>query len=122
MNGIIEFLHQLVRTGLRLALLAAAVVFLLSLLAATVVLMLAVSVWALVTGRKPDPAKVFGQFRQTSARYTRGAWSAGRGTGSQSQDIVDIPADAVRDVSNASDARPGKEPSHGKDPMARMFH
>ena len=121
MNGITEYFNQLVRTALRLALFAAAAVFLLSLLAATLVLMLGVSVWALVTGRKPEPAKVFGQFRQTSARYTRGAWSAGRGTANRPQDIVDVPAHEVRDASEAPGTGPVRDGSDDKGPMARMF-
>lgn len=125
MNGINDFLQRLFRVVLRLALVAAAAVFLLSLLLATLVVMLAVTVWAVVTGRKPDPARIFGQFRQTSARYTRGAWSGAAGTGpgaaSKPTDIVDIPAHEIRDVpqGNTTDGRPAHRP--GNDPMARML-
>ena len=122
MNGITTFVNQVARTVLRLVLIAAAAIFLLSLLLATVVMMLAVTVWALVTGRKPEPAKIFGQFRQTSARYTRGAWPAGRGADSRPQDIVDVPAHEIRDTPAAPDAGPDKTPPHDKGPMARMLH
>lgn len=126
MNGITEFFNRLARGVLRLALIAAVAVFLLSLLAATLVVMLAVTVWSVVTGRKPDPARIFGQFRQTSARYTRGAWPGsprpGAGSATPQADIVDIPAHEVRDVPH--DTRPAaadpKRP--GNDPMARMQH
>jgi len=126
MNGLTEFFHRLVRGVFRLVLVAAAAVFLLSLLLATLVLMLAVTVWSVVTGRKPDPARIFGQFRQTSARYTRGAWRGGNrpgaGSASPAGDIVDIPAHDVRNVphdAGTSDQNP-KRP--GNDPMARMRH
>lgn len=124
MNGITDFFNRLVRGMLRLLLFAALTVFLLSLLAATLVVMLAVTIWSIATGRKPEPAKIFGQFRQTSARYTRGAWSGARGPGTgggaKPDDIVDIPAHDVRDVTGADGA---KRPGHpGTDPMARMRH
>ena len=126
MNGITEFFDRLVRGVFRLVLVAAAAVFLLSLLIATLVVMLSVTLWAVVTGRKPEPAKIFGQFRQTSARYTRGAWSAGAGTGhgvgGKPQDIVDVPAHEVRDVPHqpvSGDTKPTR-PDGG--PMARMLH
>lgn len=122
MNGITTFVNQLVRTALRLVLIAAVAVFLLSLLIATLVVMLTVTVWALVTGRKPDPGKVFGQFRQTSARYTRGAWPPHSGARRRPQDIVDVPAHEIRDAPAAPDSEPGNPPPHDKDPMARMSH
>ena len=88
MNGITDFVNQFIRVVIRVVLIAAVAFFLVSLLFATLVVMLAATVWALVTGRKPQASRIFGQFRQTSARYTRGAWPrvpvAGR------QDIVDV--------------------------------
>lgn len=126
MNGINAFFRRLLRTVFRLVLVAAAAVFLLSLLLATLVVMLAVTVWAVVTGRKPDPARVFGQFRATSARYTHRAWSgrAGSGTGSASKpaDIVDVPAHEVRDIPGHSAGDSGRARRPGNDPMARMLH
>lgn len=125
MNGITEFFQRLLRGVLRLALVAAAAVFLFSLLVATLVVMLAVTVWSVVTGRKPDPARIFSQFRQTSARYTRGAWpgaSHGAGSASRPDDIVDVPAHEVRDLppdNGPGNTRPNRP---GNDPMARMQH
>lgn len=126
MNGMTDFFHRLARGLLRLVLFAAATVFLLSLLLATLVVMVAVTLWSVVTGRKPEPAKIFGQFRQTSARYTRGAWPGARGPGAGSSappaDIVDVPAHEVRDVPGPGGSgadRPGRS---GNDPMARMLH
>lgn len=125
MHGIQDFLRRLLRVVLRLALVAAAAVFLFSLLLATLVVMLAVTVWAVVTGRKPEPARIFGRFRQTSARYTRGAWSgapgAGPGSASKPADIVDVAAHEIRDVPlrNTAEGHPAHRP--GSDPMARML-
>ncbi len=123
MNGITEFFNRLFRGVLRLILVAAVAVFLLSLLVATLVVMLGVTLWSIVTGRKPEPAKIFGQFRQTSARYTRGAWPASGGPGGHGAappaDVVDVPAHEIRDL-----PRDGGDGSKrpGNDPMARMPH
>jgi hypothetical protein len=126
MNGINEFFNRLFRGILRLVLVAAAAVFLFSLLLATLVVMLVVTVWSIVTGRKPEPAKIFGQFRQTSARYTRGAWSGGAGPGagaaSNPADIVDVPAHEVRDLPSHNSAGDKRPHGPGNDPMARMQH
>lgn len=123
MHAITEFFSRLVRGLLRLLLVAAAAVFLLSLLLATLVLMLVLTVWSIATGRKPEPAKIFGQFRQTSARYTRGAWSGGRGgaAGAKPQDIVDVPAHEVRDVQQRPRSNGDTPKTPGNDPMARML-
>jgi hypothetical protein len=126
MNGITEFFNGILRTLLRLVLIAAAAIFIFSLLLATLVVLAGVTIWSLLTGRKPDAARVFGQFRQTSARYTRGAWPGNNrtppGPASRGADIVDIPAHEVRDVSDG--AKPGhdEKPGSGRDPMARVLH
>ncbi len=120
MNAINAFVNRLIRVLLRLVLIAAAAVFLFSLLIATLVVMMVVTVWALVTGRKPDPARVFGQFRQTSARYTRGAWPPGGG--GRPQDIVDVTAHEVQEPPPSRDTESGRATPQDKDPMARMMH
>lgn len=126
MNGLTEFFNNVVRGVLRLVLIAAAAIFIFSLLLATLVVLAGVTIWSLLTGRKPDAARVFGQFRQTSARYTRGAWPGNNGTPSgpadKDADIVDIPAHEVRDVSDGSKPGTGKQPGSGPDPMARVQH
>jgi len=125
MNGFTEFLNNIARGVLRLVLIAAAAIFIFSLLLATMVVLAGVTIWSLLTGRKPDAARVFGQFRQTSARYTRGAWPGNNGPANgpagKGADIVDIPAHEVRDVPD--DAKPGKDekPGSGRDPMARVL-
>jgi len=126
MNGITKFFDRLVRGVFRLVLVAVAAIFLLSLLLATLVLMLAVTLWSVVTGRKPDPARIFGQFRKTSARYTRSAWRGGNRPGASSAsptaDIVDIPAHDVRDVPQDASNRDQSPKRPGSEPMARMRH
>lgn len=126
MNGITEFFNRLLRGVVRLVLVAAAAVFLLSLLMATLVVMLAVTVWSVITGRKPDPARIFGQFRQTSARYTRGAWTGGGRPGahpaSPQEDVVDVPAHEVRDLPRDDGAGKDGAKRPGNDTMARMLH
>ncbi len=120
MNNFTEFVNQVIRMVLRLVLFAAVAVFLLSLLMATLVVMLGVTVWALVTGRKPAPARVFSQFRQTSARYTQGAWPAhAKG---RSQDIVDVTAHEVRDPGASADTGTARTTPPNHDPMARSLH
>lgn len=97
-----NFLERVARGVLRLVLILAAAVFIISLLLATLIIMLVVTIWSVVTGRKPDPAKIFGRFRQTSARYTRGAWHGRTGPSGAharpSADVVDVPAHEVRDI------------------------
>lgn len=124
MHAITEFFNRFVNGLLRLLLVAAAGVFLLSLLFATLVMMLVLTVWSIVTGRKPELGKIFGQFRQTSARYSRGAWSSGRGgaASAKPQDIVDVPAHEVRDVQRQPRSNGDSTKPPGNDPMARMLH
>lgn len=126
MHGINEFFRRLFRTILRLLLITAAAAFLLSLLLATLVVMLGVTVWAVVTGRKPDPARVFGRFRAASARYTRGAWSGGAASGTgaapNAVDIVDVPAHEIREVPQTRADGANRAQRAGNDATARMQH
>lgn len=126
MNDIQQFFNRLFATALKLVLAVAAAIFLLSLLVAALVVVLGVTLWSLVTGRKPAPARVFGQFRQASERYTGRAWPggprAGRGT-SNTDDVVDVPVREVPQGKDNSTARPsGSGPHSGSDPMARVSH
>lgn len=111
MNGLFDFFARLVRGILKLVLGVAALVFVLSLLLATLVVVLGVSLWALVTGRKPAPFVVFNRFRQTSQRYTQGVWP-GRGPVRPMGDVVDVQAHEVPDA---------PAPRSGHDPMARVI-
>lgn len=116
MNEILDFFGRLVRGVLKLALGLAALVFVLSLLLATLVVVLGMSLWALITGRRPAPAVVFTRFRQTSQRYTQGMWPTGGGARRPTGDVVDVQATEVPEPVEASPRR------HGSDPMARVMH
>lgn len=120
MNEILDFFGRLLRGMLKLALGLAALVFLLSLLLAALVVVLGMSLWALLTGRKPAPAVVFSRFRQTSQRYTQGVWptsgGAGGGVRRPMGDVVDVQATEVPETGRSGERR------DGPDGMARMSH
>jgi len=128
MNGLIDFINRLLGGVLKLALALAAGVFLLSLLLAALVVVLVFTLWSLLTGRRPAPAKVFGQFRQASQRYTGRTWPGGAGTsppgsaGHGTADVVDVHAREVPDTPDAKAKPDGAAPRQGPDPMARAQH
>lgn len=97
MNAFADLLGRLGRTVLRLALALAAAVFLLSLLLASLLVVLGVSLWSLITGRKPAPAVLFARMRERSQRYAQGAW---RGEARQAArgDVVDVEAREIEDA------------------------
>jgi len=91
MNALTDIVGRLLRGLLRFLLALAGLVFLASLMLAGLIAVALLSLWALLTGRKPAPVMVFQRFRQTSARY--GTWSGpGRSTG---DDVVDVQAQEV---------------------------
>ncbi|MBX3608814.1 MAG: hypothetical protein KF871_02865 [Hydrogenophaga sp.] len=96
MDAIADFLGQLGRTVLRLALALAAAVFLMSLLVASLVVVAGVSLWSLVTGRKPAPMVLFGRMRERSRQASQGVWRGQAGTARQA-DVVDVEAREVDD-------------------------
>jgi hypothetical protein len=116
MNGLFDFFARLVRGILKLVLGVAALVFVLSLLLATLVVVSGMSLWALITGRKPAPFVVFNRFRQTSQRYTHGVWP-GRGPAQSMGDVVDVQAHEVVEAPAPREAAPRS----GGDPMARVI-
>ncbi len=122
MDAFLDFLGRVLRGVLRLALGVAALIFLLSLLLATLVVVLGVSLWSLLTGRKPAPAMVFSRFRQTSERYAQGVWPTGAGAPRRSPpgDVVDVQATEV-----PSEDSPPDQHHHprggGPDGVARMM-
>lgn len=77
MNAFADLLGRLAGVVLRLALGLAAAVFLISLLLASVLLVAGMSLWALITGRRPAPLVVFGRMRERSRQYSQGMWRAG---------------------------------------------
>jgi hypothetical protein len=124
MNSFSDFLSRLLSGLLKLTLGLAAFVFLLGLLAASLVLVLGVSLWALLTGRKPAPVMAFQRFRQTSQRYAQGAWvrRPGPAHGASHGDVVDVQAHVVPDEPPARPRAADAAPRSGADPMARMQH
>jgi hypothetical protein len=88
MTGFTDFFARLLRGILRLVLVLAAVVFVVSFLLAALFIVLLVSLWSLVTGRKPAPVVMFSRMREQSQRYTQGVWPgrSARPTG----DVVDV--------------------------------
>jgi hypothetical protein len=93
MNGITDFFARLLRGVFKLLLVVAALVFVVSFLLAAVFIVLVVSLWSLVTGRKPAPVVMFSRMREQSQRYTQGVWPgrSARPTG----DVVDVDATEV---------------------------
>jgi len=122
MNSLTDFLGRVLSVALKLALGLAGLVFLLSLLLASLVVVLGLSIWALLTGRKPAPVMVFERFRQTSQRYAHGAWVRPSGSGAPRGDVVDVQAHEVPDTPDQrhEPLKPGSR--SGGDPMARMQH
>lgn len=95
MNGFSDFLGRVLRGLLKLALVLAAMVFVVSFLLAALVVVVAVSLWSLITGRKPAPVVMFSRMREQSQRYTRGVWP-GR-PGQPAGDVVDVEVTEVPD-------------------------
>lgn len=89
----------------------ALLVFALSLLLAALLVVAGMSLWALLTGRKPAPVVMFQRFRQHSQRYTSGmagnVWPGRPGASSARQgDVVDVQAHVVADAPVASSTEP----------------
>ena len=104
MNDLSDFLSRVINGLFKLVLLIAASVFVISFLLAALVVVLAVSLWSLITGRKPAPVVMFSRMREQSQRYTQGVWP-GQARQEPPGDVVDVQATEVVDDANAS--RPG---------------
>lgn len=96
MTGFTDFLARVLRGLLKLVLVLAATVFVVSFLLAALLVVLLVSLWSLITGRKPAPVVLFSRMREQSQRYTQGVWP-GRGS-PPAGDVVDVEVTEVRDV------------------------
>jgi hypothetical protein len=94
MNALSDFLSRVLGGLIKLVLLLAAAVFVVSFLLAALVLVLGVSLWSLITGRKPAPVVMFGRMRERSQRYTQGMWP-GQGRQEPLGDVVDVQATEV---------------------------
>ncbi|MFC3684639.1 hypothetical protein [Hydrogenophaga luteola] len=98
MNPVSDLLSRIFRGALKLVLVLAAMVFVLSFLLAALVAVLGMSVWSLITGRKPAPVVMFSRMREQSRQYTQGMWPGRTPPG----DVVDVDATEVGE-------RPGAE-------------
>lgn len=114
MNSFSDMLSALLRVLLRAVLFLAGLVFVLSFLAAAIVVVLGVSLWSLVTGRKPAPVVLFTQMRERSRRYAAGAWPAGSpgGRTGAAGDVVDVEASEVRAGGSSRPLTPLDPASH----------
>ncbi|NVO04848.1 MAG: hypothetical protein HXX19_02275 [Rhodoferax sp.] len=91
-------MNSLLRSLLKLVLLASATIVVLGLLLIGLSAALLTLVWSLLTGRKPAAFTTFMRFREASRQFQSRAWSAG-GTPAARQpddDIVDVQAHEVR--------------------------
>lgn len=102
MNAFSDVANRFFGSVLKLMLVLAALVFVTSFLLAGVVVVLLVSLWSLVTGRKPAPVVLFSRMREQSQRYTQGVWPGRAPAG----DVVDVEATEVPD-------RPGQAATPG---------
>ncbi len=105
MNELSVFLSRVVGGLLKLVLLVAAAVFVVSFLLAALVVVLVMSLWYLITGRKPAPVVMFGRMREQSQRYTQGMWP-GQGRQEPLGDVVDVQATEVVEDDAPSASRP----------------
>jgi hypothetical protein len=93
MNAFSDLAARVFGGVLKLVLVLAAVVFVISFLLAALVVVLLVSLWSLITGRKPAPVVLFSRMREQSQRYTQGVWPGRAPRG----DVVDVEATEVPD-------------------------
>lgn len=91
MNPVSDLSSRIFRGALKLVLVLAAMVFVLSFLLAALVAVLVMSVWSLVTGRRPAPVVMFSRMREQSRQYTQGVWPGRTPPG----DVVDVDATEV---------------------------
>lgn len=97
MNAFADLLGRLPVIVLRLVLGLSAAVFLISLLLVSVLAVAGMSLWALVTGRRPAPLVVFGRMRERSRQYSQGMWRTGHAPQGPvaGSEVVDIEAREV---------------------------
>lgn len=106
MHSFTDFLSRALRAVFKLLLVLAASLFVLSFLLAALFVVLLVSLWSLVTGRKPAPVVMFSRMREQSQRYTRGVWSGRVGP---TADVVDVEVTEVREAGDRTGAPPTVE-------------
>ncbi|OYQ43093.1 hypothetical protein CHU94_00480 [Rhodoferax sp. TH121] len=104
MNLVSQVVSVVLRTVLKLTVLAAALVFITSLLIVALLSLVFVLLKALLTGRKPVFVTTFQRFNQARQQFKRGGFgaagsAAAKGFGHQAPaaDVVDVQAHEVRD-------------------------
>jgi hypothetical protein len=97
MNSFTNFLGRLLAGAIKLLLVLAAGVFVVGFLLVVLVAVVLVSLWSLVTGRKPAPVVLFARMREQSQRYAQGVWP-GATRNKPPADVVDIQATDVTDA------------------------
>jgi len=104
MNELTHFVGRVLRGLIKLSLVLAAGIFVVSFLLAAAVLVLLMSLWSLLTGRKPAPVVMFGRMRERSQRYTQGVWPGREPAG----EVVDVVATEVSEgtVGSATPEQP----------------
>jgi hypothetical protein len=109
MNELSGFLSRLLGGLIKLVLVIAASVFVVSFLLAALVVVLVVSLWSLITGRKPAPMVMFGRMREQSQRYSQGMQGMWPNQGRQQPmgDVVDVQATEV-----VEEAEPASRPQN----------
>lgn len=117
MNGFSDFLERVLRGLLKLVLVLAALVFVVSFLLAALVVVAGVSLWSLITGRKPAPVVMFSRMREQSQRYTRGVWPGQAGV--PAGDVVDVQATEVPEAAAGGSTGQGGVASPGPDRVLR---
>lgn len=117
MNAFTDLLGRLLAGAIKLLLVIAASVFVVSFLLAALVAVVLVSLWSLVTGRKPAPVVMFSRMREQSQRYTQGVWPTG-GARRPMGDVVDVQATEVPDAPAPGQDAPRRS---GPDTMARVL-
>ncbi|MBQ0918734.1 hypothetical protein KBW71_09805 [Hydrogenophaga aromaticivorans] len=117
MNGFADFLERVLRGLLKLVLVLAALVFVVSFLLAALMVVAGVSLWSLITGRKPAPVVMFSRMREQSQRYTRGVWPGQ--AGAPAGDVVDVQATEVPEAAAGGSPDQGGAASPGPDRVLR---
>lgn len=117
MNGFADFLERVLRGLLKLVLVLAALVFVVSFLLAALVVVAGVSLWSLITGRKPAPVVMFSRMREQSQRYTRGVWPGQ--AGAPAGDVVDVQATEVPEAAAGGSPDQDGAASPGPDRVLR---
>lgn len=103
MNDLAALPGRLLRGVFKLALGLALAVLLVSLLLASLVLVLGVSLWSLITGRKPAPVVMFARMRERSQHMAQGVWRTDRAPmrGRRTADGVDVVDVQAREIDAA---------------------